>query len=957
MTHKNSRMWQMLEPIRYSLDIITGALRWTLSIFSKKVLQLLSYKNARKIQSFLRKHSPSLEATITKRLRLVVNYLTRKSIGYFSGDNEINVIHAPYNHSVFRVDLYSEKKYMPRVTVVVPNYNHEKYLHKRLDSIYNQTYKNIEVIILDDSSVDNSRDIIDEYYNAHSDITKVIYNDENSGSVFYQWKKGIESATGDLVWIAESDGWCDYNFLEQLVRFFKDESVMLAYSRTNFVDSDTNNRVWSMEDYLGDIDNEFWSKPFVVSAHNIVNNFFGIRNIIPNASSVVFRKPHDLDLFGDRQWLNLKFARDWIFYLAVIRGGCIAYTTKTTNYFRQHGVNTSTLIQNDEKYYREHEIVSKYLYQFYRIDDFVLERQFASLQKHYARTHKGALPKSLYNIKKIKQASSDRKLNLIMASFSFAAGGGETFPIVLANIMKSKGYAVTFFNFNRDNVELGVRKMLRSDIPVVSDLHKLNKIVHDFGAEIIHSHHAWVDSTILDGMSEGFTCRHIISCHGMYEDLDENRADELLPKMLEKCAKIVYTADKNLIPFKKRGLENHEKLTKIGNGLCLSDINPVDLSSYGISEDSFVLCLVSRAIPSKGWQEAIESVKIARATSKRDIQLIIIGDGEEGYAVTFFNFNRDNVELGVRKMLRSDIPVVSDLHKLNKIVHDFGAEIIHSHHAWVDSTILDGMSEGFTCRHIISCHGMYEDLDENRADELLPKMLEKCAKIVYTADKNLIPFKKRGLENHEKLTKIGNGLCLSDINPVDLSSYGISEDSFVLCLVSRAIPSKGWQEAIESVKIARATSKRDIQLIIIGDGEEYDRLKDIGLSYVHFLGFIPNIRDYYAASDMGYLPSRFRSESYPLTVIDCLFAGRPMLASNIGEISNMLHNGEKCSGVLFDLGSDWNIPVAKVAKLISICANDQDYYNELLENVKHNTDKFGPDALYENYNKVYMSQI
>ena len=480
----------------------------------------------------------------------------------------------------------------------------------------------------------------------------------------------------------------------------------------------------------------------------------------------MFRKPHDLDLFEDKQWLNLRFAGDWIFYLAVIRGGCIAYTTKTTNYFRQHGVNTSTLIQNDEKYYREHEIVSKYLCQFYRIDDFVFERQLASLQTHYARTHKGALPKSLYDIKEIKQASSDRKPNIVMASFSFAAGGGETFPIVLANIMKSRGYAVTFFNLNRDKVELGVRKMLRSDIPVVSDLHKLNKIVHDFGAEIIHSHHAWVDSTILDGMSEEFTCRHIISCHGMYEDLDENRADELLPKMLEKCAKIVYTADKNLIPFKKRGLENHEKLTKIGNGLCLSDINPVDLSSYGISEDSFVLCLVSRAIPSKGWQEAIESVKIARATSKRDIQLIIIGDGEE-----------------------------------------------------------------------------------------------------------------------------------------------------------------------------------------------YDRLKDIGLSYVHFLGFIPNIRDYYAASDMGYLPSRFRSESYPLTVIDCLFAGRPMLASNIGEISNMLHNGEKCSGVLFDLGSDWNIPVAKVAKLISRCANDQDYYNELLENVKHTTDKFGPDALYENYNKVYMSQI
>ncbi|ENV48656.1 hypothetical protein P255_00165 [Acinetobacter brisouii CIP 110357] len=75
---------------------------------------------------------------------------------------------------------------MIKVSVIIPNYNHHKFLHARLDSILKQTYQNFEIIILDDCSTDESRDIIELYRN-HPKVSHIIYNTKNSGSSFIQW--------------------------------------------------------------------------------------------------------------------------------------------------------------------------------------------------------------------------------------------------------------------------------------------------------------------------------------------------------------------------------------------------------------------------------------------------------------------------------------------------------------------------------------------------------------------------------------------------------------------------------------------------------------------------------------------------------------------------------------------------------------------------------------------------
>jgi len=96
----------------------------------------------------------------------------------------------------------------PTVSVIIPNYNYESYLKQRIETVLNQTYQNFEVIILDDHSSDNSRDII-ETFRQNEKVTHIVYNQINSGSPFIQWVKGIELAIGKYIWIAESDDYSD----------------------------------------------------------------------------------------------------------------------------------------------------------------------------------------------------------------------------------------------------------------------------------------------------------------------------------------------------------------------------------------------------------------------------------------------------------------------------------------------------------------------------------------------------------------------------------------------------------------------------------------------------------------------------------------------------------------------------------------------------------------------------
>ena len=127
---------------------------------------------------------------------------------------------------------------MSKVSVIVPNYNHGRYLKQRVDSILDQSFQDFELILLDDASSDNSRDVL-ESYRSNVHVSHIVYNEKNGGTPFKQWDKGIELAKGEWIWIAESDDFADKFFLESLMEIAKDyPNVGFAFSSTYFVNGE-----------------------------------------------------------------------------------------------------------------------------------------------------------------------------------------------------------------------------------------------------------------------------------------------------------------------------------------------------------------------------------------------------------------------------------------------------------------------------------------------------------------------------------------------------------------------------------------------------------------------------------------------------------------------------------------------------------------------------------------------
>lgn len=115
---------------------------------------------------------------------------------------------------------------MTKVSVVIPMYNTENYIKQCVNSLVNQTYKNIEIIIVNDGSTDSSLSIVSEF----CDERIHIINQQNSG-VYLARKKGIEAATGKYIMFVDSDDWIEKNAIEILINYITEFNAEIVKFR------------------------------------------------------------------------------------------------------------------------------------------------------------------------------------------------------------------------------------------------------------------------------------------------------------------------------------------------------------------------------------------------------------------------------------------------------------------------------------------------------------------------------------------------------------------------------------------------------------------------------------------------------------------------------------------------------------------------------------------------------
>ena len=228
---------------------------------------------------------------------------------------------------------------MPRVTVVTPNYNHARYLPERIDSILAQTFQDFELLILDNASTDNSREVIGSY--ARHQNVRAIFNAENNGSPYKQWKLGLSQTKGEYIWFAESDDYADPALLETLVdRLDRHPNVGLAVCQSWMVDQDS-----KLLGNLGDLlehqnHSSHWREDYVNAGHDECKNYMFWHGTIRNASAVLWRR-EILERAGGVP-THLRLSGDWMAYINVLHLSDIAFVSTPLNYFRQHQANVRT---------------------------------------------------------------------------------------------------------------------------------------------------------------------------------------------------------------------------------------------------------------------------------------------------------------------------------------------------------------------------------------------------------------------------------------------------------------------------------------------------------------------------------------------------------------------------------------------------------------------------------------
>lgn len=222
----------------------------------------------------------------------------------------------------------------PLVSVIVPNYNYRRFLPERLESIFNQTFRNFEVILLDDCSTDDSRSLI-ESYRSNPHVAEIVYNETNSGSPFVQWEKGLTLARGKYVWIAEADDCASPTLLEECVKALESpHDVVLAMVMSRSIDAHSADLGQCRYD-----DCPADGNTHIYIGRDFILNKMSQSNRCYNASMTVFRRSAWQSI-SVKDYMSMRYCGDWLFWLYIMRQGNVAVVQENLSMFRTHGNST-----------------------------------------------------------------------------------------------------------------------------------------------------------------------------------------------------------------------------------------------------------------------------------------------------------------------------------------------------------------------------------------------------------------------------------------------------------------------------------------------------------------------------------------------------------------------------------------------------------------------------------------
>lgn len=259
--------------------------------------------------------------------------------------------------------------------------------------------------------------------------------------------------------------------------------------------------------------------------------------------------------------------------------------------------------------------------------------------------------------------------------------------------------------------------------------------------------------------------------------------------------------------------------------------------------------------------------------------------------------------------------------RMRSFIRKFRPDAIHSHLMKTDRVAVAARG-GSSIPIVITVHGDYINF-YNRippAEQAAYKrnaqfLLKEVDGIVVISRKQEQFFRETLEVQPRKLFRIYNGYP----EPPELPALS-PDKRLTFGMVARGIPEKGWEIAINAFA---AAGLPDAQLLLVGESQYLDGLKTANRhANVLFLPFTTEPLQAIARFDIGLLPSWYASESLPTTIIEYLALGKPVIASNAGEIVDMIQTPEGPAGITVPLGDQPAEMTEGVCQAMQVLAAD-----------------------------------
>ncbi|SLN65002.1 GDP-mannose-dependent alpha-(1-6)-phosphatidylinositol monomannoside mannosyltransferase [Roseivivax jejudonensis] len=253
---------------------------------------------------------------------------------------------------------------------------------------------------------------------------------------------------------------------------------------------------------------------------------------------------------------------------------------------------------------------------------------------------------------------------------------------------------------------------------------------------------------------------------------------------------------------------------------------------------------------------------------------------------------------------------------LESLCHRFGIEVVHSSIWWADRFVEAQIGALPDLGWLVTMHGCHATLDRDPAIDTdfaaaFARMRGRVDRWVCVADANRRIFDAHGAPEGP-VGRIVNGVSDHVAAPRSRADLGLRDDAVVFCLASRAIPEKGWALAADMTARLNAAGLA-ADLLLVGSGPEADRLAAEARPHVHLCGHVRDAMPYLAACDIALLPSTFSGESLPLAVIEAMALGKPVVATDIGDIAWMVGTGQGAAGCVVPIPADGDVATGFVA--------------------------------------------